>query len=97
MRIKQVEGENKKHKVLLYTLSTCMWCNYAKRLLRKHSVEHEYIDVDYTSEKEKKEIQEDINSRGVSLRFPVVIIDDNIVISGFKKDKILEALEIGDT
>ena len=73
MRIKKVEGENKNHKVLLYTLSTCMWCNYAKRLLRKHSVEHEYVDVDYTSEQDKKVIQEDIESRGGSLRFPIII------------------------
>lgn len=96
MRIKKVEGKNNNHKVLLYTLTTCMWCNYTKRLLRKHDVEHEYIDVDYTSEKDKKEIQEDIESKGGTLSFPVIIIDDTIVINGFKKDKILEALEIGN-
>jgi len=97
MKTKKFEGKNNTHKVFLYTLSTCMWCNYTKRLLRKHDIEHEYVDVDWTSEKDKKEIQEDIDNRGISLSFPLIIIDDKIVITGFKKDKILEALEIGDT
>ena len=96
MRIKKVEGKNNKYKVLIYALSTCMWCTYAKRLLRKYDVEHEYIDVDYTSEKEKKEIEKDIISKGGTLHFPIIIIDDKIVINGFKKDKILEVLEIGN-
>jgi hypothetical protein len=37
----KVHGENKKHKVLLYAISTCPWCKKEKQLLKENNIEFE--------------------------------------------------------
>jgi len=46
MKIEKVPGKNKKHKVFLYTLSTCAWCKKTKRFLQGKGVEFDFVDVD---------------------------------------------------
>jgi glutaredoxin len=57
-------------------------------------VEFEYIDVDLCEEGEKARIREELQSKSGSLSYPTVIVDDKIVIVGFKEDKLKEALGI---
>jgi glutaredoxin len=94
MKSLKVQGKNNKHQVLLYALSTCAWCKMTKQFLKDKSVEHEYIDVDLCNEEDKDKIKRDILHRGGALTYPTIIIDNKILISGFYKDKISEALEI---
>jgi len=92
MKVVKVLGKNKKHKVFIYAISTCAWCNLAKNFLNENDVEYEYVDVDLCNEEDKGKIRRDIQSRGGSLSYPTIIIDDKILITGFRKDKIMEAL-----
>jgi glutaredoxin len=92
-RIK-VSGENNKHKVLVYAISTCAWCKMTKRFLSDNSVEYEYVDVDLASDEDHEKIREDIISRSAEPSYPTIIVDEKIVITGFRKDKIKEALEL---
>ena len=92
MSIVKVEGNKKDHKVFLYTLSTCGWCKKTKQFLKDNDVEYEYIDVDKCTREERKKVIEDIKARKVSMGFPLAIIDDEIMISGYKVDKYKEAL-----
>lgn len=94
MRLIKVSGKNNKHKVLVYALSTCAWCKMEKQFLKDSSVEYEYVDVDLCSEKDREKIRGDIVRRGGELNYPTAIIDDKIVVTGFRKDKMIEALEI---
>jgi len=94
MEIVRVPGRNKKHKVFVYALSTCAWCKLAKSFLRENNIEHEYVDVDLCSEKDREKIRRDILRMGGSLSYPTIIIDDKTLINGFHKDKLKEALEI---
>ncbi|MCX8183608.1 MAG: glutaredoxin family protein [Crenarchaeota archaeon] len=94
MRITKVKGENKKHKVLLYALSTCGWCRKTKKLLADNSVEYEYVDVDLCSDEEYEQIRDDIIQRGGRIAFPTLIIDDVKLITGFDEDEIRKALGI---
>ena len=94
MSIVKVEGNKKDHKVFLYTLSTCGWCKKTKQFLKDNDVEYEYIDVDMCTREERKKVIEDIKSRKASMGFPLAIIDDEILISGYKVDKYKEALGI---
>jgi len=94
MQTTRVEGKNKKHKVLLYALSTCGWCKKGKELLRANEIEFEYVDVDSCSDEDYEKIRKDILSRGGRFSFPTVIIDDKMLITGFKEDQIRETLEI---
>jgi glutaredoxin-like protein NrdH len=90
----KVPGKNKKHKVLLYALSTCAWCKMEKQFLKDSSVEYEYVDVDLCNEKDREKIRGDILKRGGELNYPTLILDDKKLITGFRKDKIQKAIEI---
>ena len=94
MNISKVSGKNNKHKVFIYALSTCVWCKLTKQYLGDNNVEYEYVDVDLASEEDKQKIHEEIASKGGSLSYPTTIVDDKVVITGFRKDKLKEALEI---
>lgn len=94
MQTTKVEGKNKKHKVLLYALSTCGWCKKSKELLRANNIEFEYIDVDLCSDEDYEKIRENILRRGGRFSFPTVIIDNAILITGFNEDRIRESLGI---
>jgi len=94
MKLVKVPGKNKKHKVLMYALSTCAWCKMQKQFLKDSSVEYEYVDVDLCNEKDREKIRGDILKRGGEFNYPTLIIDDKNLISGFRKDKIMKALEI---
>jgi glutaredoxin-like protein NrdH len=92
MSFSKVSGKQNKHKVVLYALSTCVWCKMTKRFLKDNNVEFEYIDVDLCEEEDKQKIREQIQSKGGSLSYPTTIVDDNVVITGFRKDKLKEVL-----
>ncbi len=94
MKVVSVEGENNAHKVLMYALSTCAWCRMTKRFLQESGVEYAYIDVDLCSDDDKEKIKKDILDRGARISYPTLIVDDKTVITGFRKDKIKEALGI---
>ncbi len=94
MKSVKVSGKSKKHKILMYTISTCVWCKQTKNYLKANSIEYEYVDIDLCSEEDREKVRRDILSRGGDLNYPVIIIDDKILINGFQKDKISEVLEI---
>ncbi len=92
MKTTKVHGENNKHKVLMYALSTCAWCKKAKKVLKDSNIEYEYIDVDLCSTEDREKIKKDILDRGGRLSYPVLVIDDKILINGLHEDKIKDAL-----
>jgi glutaredoxin len=61
-------------------------------LLKEKGVTYEYLDVDVLKAEERKEAIEDLHKRNAPLGFPVVIIDDTNLISGYQPEKILSAL-----
>jgi glutaredoxin-like protein NrdH len=94
MDIVKVSGKNTKHKVLLYAISTCAWCKMAKSFLKENNIEYEYVDVDLCGDEDKEKISHHILGKGGRLSYPAIIVDDKILINGFRKDKIAEALGI---
>jgi len=94
MNVSKVSGKNNKHKVFLYALSTCVWCKLTKQFLNENNVQYEYVDVDLEDEKDKQKIHVTIQNAGRMISYPTTIVDDKVVITGFRKDKLKEALEI---
>ena len=86
MQFSKVEGEKKNHKVIVYALSTCVWCKMTKQFLKDNGVEYEYVDVDLCNEEDKEKIRQEIQNKGGSLSSPTTIIDDKTVVTGFRKD-----------
>ncbi|TRO47290.1 glutaredoxin family protein [Candidatus Bathyarchaeota archaeon] len=92
MQFFKVVGSRNQHKVVLFTLSTCAWCKLLKKYLKDNYVQYSYIDIDLVPENEKETIRKIIRDKGAPLSFPTTIIDDSILITGFRKDQIREAL-----
>jgi glutaredoxin-like protein NrdH len=94
MQTTKVEGNNRKHKVLLYAISTCGWCRRAKNTLKELDVEYEYIDIDLCSTEDRQQIRQDIQSRGGRLAYPTIIVDNKILLTGPSREDLKEALEL---
>ena len=94
MNISKVSGQNNKHKVFVYALSTCVWCKLTKQYLNDNHVEYQYVDVDLSSDEDRQKIRNIIQDKGGSISYPTTIVDDKVVITGFRKDKLNEALEL---
>ena len=78
----------------MYALSTCAWCKMTKQFLKDNDIEFEYVDIDLCEEEDKQKIREHIQSKGGPLSYPTMIVDDKVLITGFRTDKIKEALEL---
>lgn len=90
----KVSGKNNKHKVLVYALSTCAWCKMTKKFLSDSGVEYEFVDVDLASAQDHEKIRDDIVKKGGEPNYPTIIVDNKIVIAGFRKDLLQKALEL---
>jgi glutaredoxin len=89
--MKVVEGKDK-GKIVLYALSTCVWCKKLKKLLKKLGVKYSFIFVDELEGKEKEKIMKQLEKRNPRRSFPTVVINDEKCIVGYKEDEIKEAL-----
>ncbi len=83
-----IDGEHSEHKVMLYALSTCIWCRKTRKLLEDEQVTFDYLYVDLTSGDERKNAQEAMRKWNPAMSFPTLVIDDEECIVGYKPDKI---------
>ena len=94
MKYIKVPGKYKKHKVLIYAISTCIWCKRAKKFFRDQDIEYKYVDIDQCNVEDRSKIKKAILARGGQLVYPTIIIDDKILINNFRIVKIRDALGI---
>ena len=92
MQFTKVSGTKNDHKVTVFALSTCVWCKLTKQYLNENSVTYDFVDVDLLNEKDKSTVHQTITSKGGVLSYPTTIVDDKIVITGFRKEQLKEAL-----
>ena len=91
LKIEHVNGKNK-GKIMLYALSTCVWCKKTRELLEDLGVDYSYVYVDLLKGKEKDKVIEDIKKWNPRCSFPTIVINDKECIVGFQEDEIREAL-----
>ena len=91
MGIKRVDGGNKAN-LMLYTLSTCIWCKRTKLFLQQQGIGYDYIDVDGLENDEKEKTLEEIKRWNPRCSFPSLVINGEKCVVGFDEDKIREAV-----
>jgi glutaredoxin-like protein NrdH len=91
MKFTHVDGKSKK-KIILFALSTCVWCRKTKRLLDSLGVAYDYIFVDLLDHDEKDHAKKEISKWNPRGSFPTIIIDDKQSIVGYDENKIKELL-----
>ncbi len=92
MKYTRIEGKNK-GKVVLYAISTCVWCKKTKRLLNELGVQYDYIDVDLLTDEEKEEAKKEVLRWRERAVYPLLVIDDKQCIKFYDEEEIKEAFE----
>ncbi len=89
---KHVSGADK-GKLLLFALSTCIWCKKTKKLLEALGVDYYYIDVDLVPHDERDEVVAELKSWNPQSSFPTLVINNQKTIIGFNEPQIRTELE----
>jgi glutaredoxin len=89
VEVKSVKGEDK-GKIILYALSTCIWCGKTKKLLNDLNVSYDFIDVDLLDYEDQQEVLKEIKKHNPGGGFPTMVIDDEDCIVGFDEAKVKE-------
>lgn len=90
--MKRVKGKDKGH-IVLYALSTCVWCKMTRKLLDELGVGYNYVYVDLLEENEKEKTMQEFKRWCPQVSFPLLVIRNKKAISGYDKEKIIS--EIG--
>lgn len=91
-KMTRVDGENC-GEVLVFALSTCVWCRKTKAFLDKLGVEYYYLHVDLLSGGDRDEATKEVERYNPACSFPTIVVNGGTVIVGLKKDRIKEALD----
>jgi len=91
MKFEHVDGQNR-GKIVLYALSTCVWCKRTKQFLGNLGVGFDYIFVDLLQGAEKENAMVELEKWNPRRSFPTMVINGEKCIIGFKEDEIREAL-----
>jgi glutaredoxin-like protein NrdH len=83
---------NNKGKVVMYGLSTCVWCKKTRQLLTDLGVDFDYVYVDLLSGNEEESAIREVKRFNPSVSFPTVIINDERAILGFNEQAIRKTL-----
>ncbi|HRY60907.1 MAG TPA: glutaredoxin family protein [Candidatus Fermentibacter sp.] len=78
--------------VLLYALSTCVWCRRARQYLDSLGVAYSYIYVDLLEPAEMDGAVEAMAAFNPRRSFPTIVIGGARVITGFDEKALREAL-----
>ena len=90
----RVEGSHNEHNTTLYALSTCGWCRKTRRFLESRKVAFDYIYVDLLAGDERTEVLAQVRQWNPGASFPTIVVANRLSIVGFRKDELMEALEL---
>jgi len=88
---KEVDGENGiDEDILIFTLSTCMWCKKCKTFLNDHKMKYRYIDVDKIDVKDKSTLINYLKEKYESrISYPFLVCESGYVV-GYNPNKYEE-------
>ncbi len=77
--------------VFLYTLSTCVHCKRAKKLLGDLGVAYDHVDVDQLSQSDMSAALSEMSQYNPAETFPTILIGGKVIV-GDREDDIRQAL-----
>lgn len=91
MKKTRVNGMDK-GEIILYALSTCVWCRKTKDLLEQLGVQYDFIDVDLLDGEDRSRATENVRILNPRCSFPTLAINGQCIV-GFQEEKIREAVK----
>jgi len=85
-----ITGTNK-GKVVMYGLSTCVWCKKTRQLLTDLGVDFNYVYVDLLDGNEEESAVREVSRFNPRGSFPTIVINDEKAILGFDEQAIRKA------
>ena len=92
---KEVPGKISKHNVMLYTISTCIWCKRLKIKLNEREIKYRYIDIDLVPYMQKEVLKTQLREIKPRLAFPMMFVDDAFIQNADIDQKIEELVQDG--
>ena len=89
-----VPGVHQDHQVILYALSTCIWCRKTREFLTEEQVAFDYIYVDLLEGDEREAVKDNIREWNSRVSFPTTVIDSEECVIGYKTDALRNALDL---
>ena len=86
-----VDGENKAS-LILYALSTCVWCKKTKAFLSDLRVGYDYVNVDELAGEARSQALTELQRWNPKCSFPSLVINSDRCVVGYDENKIREAL-----
>lgn len=83
----------KSARLMLYALSTCVWCQKTKHLLDELGVAYDYEYVDNLGGDLRERAMNEVKVWNPGCTFPTLVIDNKKCIIGFKEEEIREAVK----
>ncbi len=90
MKRTHVAGQNR-GQILLYALSTCVWCKKTKQLLDQLGVEYDFVEVDLLQGEERSRATDEVKKLNPRCSFPTLAINDQCIV-GYDEKRVKEAL-----
>ena len=84
---KHKEGKDR-GKVVLYALSTCLWCGKTKKLLNELNVDYYYADVDLLTGEAHDACRDEVVRWKKQAAYPCLVINDEKCIPFFDEEAI---------
>lgn len=79
--------------VMIYALSTCVWCRKTKAFLQENGVGYSYLDVDMLQGEEKDAAVEELKKWNPLMSLPTVVINNETAIKGFNQEALQELVD----
>ncbi len=93
MKVNHVEGANRGD-LIVYTLSTCVWCKKTKAFLNDLGIGYNFVEVDKLEGDEREQVLTEIKQHNPQCSFPTMVVNGKDCIIGYNEQKIKETLGV---
>jgi glutaredoxin-like protein NrdH len=93
MNVNHVEGADKGD-LIIYTLSTCIWCKKTRAFLDSLGVGYNFVEVDALPNEEKEKTLTEMKHFNPQCSFPTLVVNNKQCIVGYNETKIKEVLGV---